>query len=74
VFGMTIIIACISICVITFCSILWIAQSNNISLIKLNQIQKEKEKLEYIVLKLAGNKIEQEAENSRLEQEHIIQL
>ena len=71
---MTIIIACISICVITFCSILWIAQSNNISLIKLNQIQKEKEKLEYIVLKLAGNKIEQEAENSRLEQEHIVQL
>lgn len=71
---MTIIIACISICVITFCSILWIAQSNSISLIKLNQIQKEKEKLEYAVLKLAGNKIEQEAENSRLEQEHIIQL
>ena len=71
---MTIIIACISICVITICSILWIAQSNNISLIKLNQIQKEKEKLEYAVLKLAGNKIEQEAENSRLEQEHIIQL
>lgn len=71
---MTIIISCISICVITICSILWIAQSNNISLIKLNQIQKEKEKLEYAVLKLAGNKIEQEAENSRLEQEHIIQL
>lgn len=71
---MTTIIACISICVITICSILWIAQSNSISLIKLNQIQKEKEKLEYAVLKLAGNKIEQEAENSRLEQEHIIQL
>jgi hypothetical protein len=66
--------SCIFICVITICSILWIAQSNNISLIKLNQIQKEKEKLEYAVLKLARNKIEQEAENSRLEQEHIIQL
>ena len=71
---MLIIISCIFICAITTCLILWIAQSNSISLIKLNQIQKEKEKLEYIVLKLAGNKIEQEAENSRLEQEHIVQL
>ena len=68
------IIACIFICAITTCLILYIAQSNSISLVKLNQIQKEKEKLEYAILKLAGNKIEQEAENSRLEQEHIIQL
>ena len=71
---MTIIMPCIFICVITICSILWIAQSNNISLIKLNQIQKEKEKLEYAILELSENKIEQEVENSRLEQEHIIQL